>query len=73
MKTVKLSKDLSVRQIAAIAKRLSRKQKDLLYDLIWDDLHYIAPEYMIPDEPLQDIMDSSISLEEFKKRHCIAK
>ena len=46
MNTFQLSKDLSVKQIAAIVKRLSRKQKDKLWELIWIDMHDIPTEHI---------------------------
>jgi Mn-dependent DtxR family transcriptional regulator len=39
-----LSKDLSVRQIAAIVKLLSRKKKNKLLELIWSDMYDLTEE-----------------------------
>lgn len=44
MTTVQLSKQLSVKQIAALVKRLSREDKDKLMDLIWNYVFIVPKE-----------------------------
>ncbi len=44
MSTLQLRQRFLVRDLAAIVKQLSRKQKDRLYDMIWDDLHEMTEE-----------------------------
>jgi len=72
MNTLQLSKDLSVRQIAAIVKRLSREDKDKLKDLIWEHMFEYPDEYdPIEAERLYKLKLESgqlIPLEEAMKR-----
>jgi hypothetical protein len=67
MSTLQLTQRLGVRELAAMIKRLSRKQRDKLRDLVWDDLYDIPPEHIIPDDELKKIMDPRISVDEYKK------
>jgi hypothetical protein len=72
MNTLHLNKPLSVRQIAAAFKKLSRKDKDKLIDLIWDhvydvpkNIHEGLAEYL---EHVRNNPGQLISIEEAVKR-----
>lgn len=70
MNTLQLSKDLSVRQIAAIVKRLSQDDRDKLMELIWNHVFVLPKEdYDRYDEWLKEVEknpDRLIPAEELK-------